>query len=69
MLGRILRVAARAIGLTAFAFLVMFGFAIWVFIPLLTAGIAYLIAHLIVVYWAASAQQARPSARELRKAA
>jgi fatty acid desaturase len=40
----ILKIGALAIGLTALAVLVFFGFAIWVFIPLLPAGIIFLIA-------------------------
>jgi hypothetical protein len=42
--GRILKIGALVIGLTAVTVLVFFGFAIWVFIPLMPAGILYLIA-------------------------
>ena len=41
---RILKIAAVAIALTALAVLSFFGLAIWVFIPLLPAGIIYVIA-------------------------
>jgi hypothetical protein len=42
--GKILKIVSLTIGLTAFAVLAIFGFAIWVFIPLLPAAIAFLIA-------------------------
>ena len=38
------KVVSLTIGLTAFAVLAIFGFAIWVFIPLLPAALAFLIA-------------------------
>jgi hypothetical protein len=46
--GRILKIIALAIGLTALGFLIFFGLAIWVFIPLLPAGIIYV----VTVYFA-----------------
>jgi len=67
--GRILRIAALAIGLTALALVVHFGLAIWVFIPLLPAGIVYVIA----VFFERRRVAARPhpseSETERRKAA
>jgi hypothetical protein len=41
---RALKVFALTVGLTAFAVLLFFGFAIWVFIPLFPAAIVYLVA-------------------------
>ena len=38
------KIVSLAIGVTAFAALAILGFAIWVFIPLLPAGIVFLIA-------------------------
>jgi fatty acid desaturase len=43
---RTLKIVSVAIGLTAFMLLAVFGFAIWVFIPLLPAGIVFAIAVL-----------------------
>jgi Na+/pantothenate symporter len=43
-MGRILKIAALVLGLTGLVVLAFFGFAIWVFIPLLPAGIVYLVA-------------------------
>jgi hypothetical protein len=68
--GRILKIGALVIGLTAVTVLVFFGFAIWVFIPLMPAAIIFLIA----VYSArhTSAMRTRPSSsseEERRKAA
>ena len=41
---RIFKIGAVAIALTALAVLSFFGLAIWVFIPLMPAGILYVIA-------------------------
>jgi fatty acid desaturase len=41
---RFFRFLAVAIGLSAFVLLIVFGFAAWVFIPLLPAGIVFLVA-------------------------
>jgi len=41
---RIFKIGALAIALTALAVLSFFGLAIWVFIPLMPAGILYVIA-------------------------
>jgi Na+/pantothenate symporter len=64
---RIVKIAALVIGLTAFAVLAFFGFAVWVFIPLMPAGIVYLIA----VYSArrTSGLRPQPSESDRRKAA
>jgi hypothetical protein len=43
-MGRALKTVALVLGVTAVALLFIFGFAIWVFIPLLPAIIVYLIA-------------------------
>lgn len=43
-MSRTLKIACLAIGLTAFMGLAVLGFAIWVFIPLLPAGIVFLVA-------------------------
>ena len=43
-MARVLKISALVIGLTACAVLVIFGFALWVFIPLLPAGIIFVIA-------------------------
>ena len=43
-MGRILKIAALVLGLAAVAVLAFFGFAIWVFIPLLPAIIVYVVA-------------------------
>ena len=66
-MGRILKIVALAIGLTALGFLMFFGLAIWVFIPLLPAGIVYVIA----VYFArrTAAVRTHPAETEHRKAA
>jgi hypothetical protein len=41
---RFFKILALAVGVTAVALLSFFGFAIWVFIPLLPAAIVYLVA-------------------------
>jgi hypothetical protein len=43
-MGQVLKTAAVVLALIGVAVLAFFGFAIWVFIPLLPAGIVYLIA-------------------------
>ena len=43
-MARVLKIAALVIGLTALTVLMIFGFAFWVFIPLLPAGIIFVIA-------------------------
>ncbi len=43
-MGRFFKIVALSIGLTALVVLGVFGFAVWVFIPLFPAGIVYLIA-------------------------
>jgi hypothetical protein len=68
--GRIFKIAALVIGLTAFTVLVYFGFAIWVFIPLMPAGIIYLIAVYSARHPSASrARSPKPSEAERPKAA
>ena len=42
-MGRTLKIVAVGIGLAALTVLAIFGFAIWVFIPLLPAGIIFVI--------------------------
>jgi hypothetical protein len=42
--GRILKIIALSIAVTAFTLLAVFGFAIWVFIPVLPAAIIFGIA-------------------------
>jgi hypothetical protein len=64
---RIVKIAALVIGLTAFAVLVIFGFAVWVFIPLMPAAIVYLIA--VSSARRTPALRPRPSEAERRKAA
>ena len=66
-MARILKIVALAIGLAALGFLVFFGLALWVFIPLLPAGIVYVVA----VYFARRAEAVRTHAAETehRKAA
>jgi len=41
---RWLKFVALAVGLSAFAVLAIFGFAVWVFIPVLPAGLIFAIA-------------------------
>jgi hypothetical protein len=43
-MGRLFKIVALSIGLTALVLLGTLGFAVWVFIPLLPAAIVYLIA-------------------------
>jgi cyanate permease len=45
---RVGKVLSLGIGLTAFAILATLGFAIWVFIPLLPAGLVFVIAVLSI---------------------
>ena len=42
LVGRTFKIIALAIGLTAFLVLIIFGFAIWVFIPLMPAAVVFL---------------------------
>ena len=42
----ILKFGALTIGLAALALLLIFGFVIWIFLPLLFASIAYVVAYL-----------------------
>jgi len=65
--GRVLKILALIIGLTALAVLLFFGFAIWVFIPLLPAGIIYLIA--VAAANRTAALRPKASERDRRKAA
>lgn len=44
LMGRFFKIVAVSIAVTALVVLGTFGFAIWVFIPLLPAGIVYVIA-------------------------
>ena len=68
--GRIFKIAALVIGLTAFTVLIYFGVAIWVFIPLMPAGIIYLIAVYSARHTSAlRARPSEPSGAERRKAA
>jgi len=66
---RILKIAALAIAVAALAVLSFFGLAIWVFIPLMPAGIIYVIA--VASARRTSALRPRPSEAEAerRKAA
>ncbi len=59
-MGRILKIVALSIGLTALGILVFLGLAIWVFIPLLPAGIIYV----IVLFTARRTAALRPRASE-----
>jgi fatty acid desaturase len=47
-MGRTAKIVSLAIALTAFVLLTIFGFAVWVFIPLLPVGILFVIS----VLWA-----------------
>jgi hypothetical protein len=67
--GRILKIAALAIGLTALGFVVHYGLAIWVFIPLLPAGIVYVIAVFLERRRVAVRPHPSESEAERRKAA
>jgi hypothetical protein len=66
-MGRILKIAALAIALSALAALSFFGLAVWVFIPLMPAGIIYVIA--ISSARRTSKLRPRPAEAEPRKAA
>jgi len=43
-MSRMFKILSLTIGLTAFVLLTIFGFAIWVFLPLLPAAIIFMIA-------------------------
>jgi len=69
--GRTAKIVSLAIGLTAFVLLTFFGFAIWVFIPLLPVAILFIIS---VLYARQRATKAKPkteaeSKTDSRKAA
>jgi fatty acid desaturase len=55
--GRTAKIVSLAIGLAAFVLLWFFGFAIWVFIPLLPVGIIFVIS---VLYARRTARNAKP---------
>jgi hypothetical protein len=67
VVGRTSKIIALAIVLTAFILLWMSGFAIWVFIPLLPAGIVFGIA--ISMLNRKKKKSDRPSSTDYRKAA
>jgi membrane protein implicated in regulation of membrane protease activity len=54
---RTAKIVSLAIGLTAFVLLWFFGFAIWVFIPLLPVGVLFVIS---VLYARQKARAAKP---------
>jgi hypothetical protein len=62
-----LKIVALSIGIAALSVLLVFGFAIWVFIPLLPAAIVYLVALYTIKRQTAS--PARQAESEHRKAA
>jgi len=55
--GRTAKIISLAIGLVAFVLLWFFGFAIWVFIPLLPVGILFVIS---VLYARQKATKSKP---------
>jgi len=63
IVGNVVKIIALSVAVTAFALLAIFGFAIWVFIPLLPAGIIFG----IIVY--SERQRNRKQSHEERKAA
>jgi fatty acid desaturase len=66
---RAIKILALAIGLTAFILLAIFGFAVWVFIPLLPAAIVFYIAVLYARRRATAPAPEQESDIETRKAA
>jgi len=66
---RIGTIVSLAIALSAFVLLTLFGFAIWVFIPLLPAGIVFVIAVLYARKKATKPKQAAEAETNPRKAA
>ena len=62
-------VVSLAIALSAFVLLTLFGFAIWVFIPLFPAGIVFVIAVLYGRKKATKPNQAEEAETNPRKAA
>jgi fatty acid desaturase len=58
---RTAKIVSLAISLTAFVLLTIFGFAIWIFIPLLPVGILFVIS---VLYARQRATKAKPTEAE-----
>jgi fatty acid desaturase len=68
-MARTATIVLLAIGLAAFFLLLMFGFAIWVFIPLLPAGIIFVFAVLSARRSATTPEQSDGADTNSRKAA
>ncbi|PYS37269.1 MAG: hypothetical protein DMG14_21860 [Acidobacteria bacterium] len=68
-MARTAKIVALGIGLAAFLVLTIFGFAVWVFIPLLPAGIVFLISVLYARRRAATPASRTETETDSRKAA
>jgi hypothetical protein len=66
---RTLKIVCLAIGLSAFVLLAVLGFAVWVFIPLLPAGIVFLVAVTAARRRATATERPRETHSDSRKAA
>jgi fatty acid desaturase len=68
-MGRTATILSLGIGLTAFFLLLMFGFAIWVFLPLLPAGIVFVLAVFLARKKVTKPERSAESDTNWRKAA